>query len=51
MLWQALSVLAYLDPGDPDGGLSTIAIVGIVVGGILVAALMLTLIRFLWRRT
>lgn len=32
-------LLAYLDPGEPDkgGGLPTVAIVGIVIGGLLLA--------------
>lgn len=52
MVADRLWLLAYLDPGDPDkGGLSTIAIIGIVAGGLLLAALVIVLIRFLWRRS
>ena len=51
MVADPLWFLAYLDPGDPDqGGLSTIAIIGIVVGALLLTALVIALIRFLWRR-
>jgi hypothetical protein len=40
----------YLDPGDPGGGLSTLASIGSIVGAVLLPMLVVAAIRFLWRR-
>lgn len=46
-----ISVLAYLDPGEPDkGGLSTLGVVGIVVGSVLLVVMVSVLALRLYRR-
>ena len=43
---SALALLAYLDPSDEGGGgLSTVAVVGIVVGAVLLAAVAVALVK------
>jgi hypothetical protein len=42
-------LLAYLDPGEPDKGLSSIAIVGIVAGSLVLLCLVVLALRFFWR--
>jgi hypothetical protein len=46
----ALALLAYLDPGDDGGGLSTLAWIGIVLGALVLSVLAISLTRFLRRK-
>jgi hypothetical protein len=45
----ALTLLAYLDPGEPDKGLSSIAVAGIAIGAAVLIALIVLAFRFFLR--